>query len=320
MGKVAIIIPTYKRNEMLGRAIDSVLNQTYKNIEIIVVDDNDANSEYRINNEALMKQYSRYPNIIYLKHEKNMNGACARNTGIRYTDADFIGFLDDDDTFEKTKIEKQVLKLSNSHSNIGAIYCGFQLFRGDKKLKKVIPNKQGNLMKDLLLMYWGTGSGSNVLFKSNVFDEIGYFDESLIRHQDWDILIRMFQKYEIIFVDDICLNIYKDSRLNIPNPTKFVEIKEYYLNKYKNEIEKFDDEIQKNIYKNHLLEICISFLKNKEIKESRRYIKKVKEIMPLTPKDKLNIFLVVIYIYMPFKEQLLIWLGPIIEKIRLIKD
>ena len=105
---VSIIIPTYKRNEKLKKAIESILKQTYQNIEIIVVDDNNPNTEYRKKNEILMQSYIKNSKVKYIKHEKNKNGAAARNTGINAANGKYIGFLDDDDEFLPTKIEKQV--------------------------------------------------------------------------------------------------------------------------------------------------------------------------------------------------------------------
>ena len=81
--KVSTIITTYRRADMLKRAIDSVLNQTYSNIEVIVVDDNDEKSEDRKNTEEIMTSYANNPKVKYIKHKVNMNGAAARNTGIK---------------------------------------------------------------------------------------------------------------------------------------------------------------------------------------------------------------------------------------------
>lgn len=80
---VSVIIPTYKRSDCLPNAIKSVLNQTYKDIEIIVVDDNDPESEYRKNTEKVMEGFSQYSNVIYIKHDINRNGSVARNTGFK---------------------------------------------------------------------------------------------------------------------------------------------------------------------------------------------------------------------------------------------
>ena len=103
--KVSVIIPTYNRAESLKRAIDSVLNQTYKNVEIIVVDDNNPNTTYREENEkSIKKYYGENEKVKYIKHPENKNGAAARNTGIRNATGKYITFLDDDDYFMNNRI------------------------------------------------------------------------------------------------------------------------------------------------------------------------------------------------------------------------
>ena len=121
--KVSTIITTYRRADMLKRAIDSVLNQTYSNIEVIVVDDNDEKSEDRKNTEEIMTSYANNPKVKYIKHKVNMNGAAARNTGIKNSTGEIVCFLDDDDWYLETKIEKQ-LEFLCKNKDYKAVYCG----------------------------------------------------------------------------------------------------------------------------------------------------------------------------------------------------
>ena len=101
---LSIIIPTYKRSENIEKAINSVLKQA-GSFELIVVDDNDEDSVFRKHNEEIMQKYlNNYNNFYYLKHKKNMNGATARNTGIKFCHGQYITFLDDDDDFIKDRI------------------------------------------------------------------------------------------------------------------------------------------------------------------------------------------------------------------------
>ncbi len=106
--KVSVIIPTYKRSQFLQRAIDSVLNQTYKNLEIIVVDDNEPNSDFRKKTEMKMQKYADNTKVVYIKNNKNLGGALARNEGIFNATGDYITFLDDDDIYLPQKIEVQL--------------------------------------------------------------------------------------------------------------------------------------------------------------------------------------------------------------------
>jgi glycosyltransferase involved in cell wall biosynthesis len=105
---VSVIIPTYKGADKINSAVDSVLNQTYKNIEVIVVDDNGKNEPEQLLTAEKMKKYETFENVKYLVHKKNINGSAARNTGIRASKGFYLGFLDDDDVFLPDKTQKQV--------------------------------------------------------------------------------------------------------------------------------------------------------------------------------------------------------------------
>ncbi len=112
---VSVVIPTYKRSSMLIRTIESVLNQSYDNIEIIVVDDNN-DDNYRKDTENKLIKYISNPKIKYIKHERNLGGCEARNTGLKEAKGEYICFLDDDDIIYKDKIEKQVEFLENNRN------------------------------------------------------------------------------------------------------------------------------------------------------------------------------------------------------------
>ncbi len=121
---VTVIIPTYKRAYMLTKAIDSVINQTYKNIEIIVIDDNNPSSKYRAETKEKLSSYIQSGVVRYIENEKNLGGSITRNRAVEQSKGEYIAFLDDDDIFFPTKIEKQVkLMLQNKNNNVGLVYC-----------------------------------------------------------------------------------------------------------------------------------------------------------------------------------------------------
>lgn len=112
---VTAVIPTYKRPNQLKRAIDSCLSQTYSNIEIIVVDDNSPETEYRETTEKVRHLYNNNKKVKYIQHDKNRNGSAARNTGLANAIGKHITFVDDDDILYQEKLSKQVAILDHSY-------------------------------------------------------------------------------------------------------------------------------------------------------------------------------------------------------------
>ena len=124
---VTVIIPTYKGSNTILRAVDSVLNQTYKDIQIIVVDDNGKDTKEQQITQSVLQEYIDQNKILYLVHEKNINGSAARNTGLKYSDGKYICFLDDDDIFLPEKTKNQVSIFENSPEEIGMIVSSYRV-------------------------------------------------------------------------------------------------------------------------------------------------------------------------------------------------
>ncbi|MBQ8027116.1 MAG: glycosyltransferase family 2 protein [Clostridia bacterium] len=106
--KVSVIVPTHNRPHFLGRTIDSLLAQTYPDTEIVVVDDNAPDSPARADTQALMENYKKNDNIIYIQNEKPLGGGPARNAGIKAAHGDYVTFLDDDDVYLPEKVDTQL--------------------------------------------------------------------------------------------------------------------------------------------------------------------------------------------------------------------
>jgi glycosyltransferase involved in cell wall biosynthesis len=225
---VSIIIPTYKGSINLARAIDSALNQTYTKIEIIVVDDNNSNSIDRKKTELLLDTYNS-KDVLYIQHDYNKNGSAARNTGFRHSKGDFIALLDDDDHFTNTKIEEQVNFLINN-KRFHAVYCWFKL-----KSNVVSPLSYGDLTKEVLLLESNVVTPS-LLIRREAFQELNGFDETFVRHQDYEFLIRFFEKYEIGLVKKNLLNIGNNGGINQKKEEDLDELKRYFFKKFEKKI------------------------------------------------------------------------------------
>ena len=131
-GLVSVVIPTYKRSEMLQRAIESVLGQTYENIECIVVNDNNPGDDFSQILYGTIDKFKDDKRFHFLEQKIHKNGAAARNVGIRYAHGEYIAFLDDDDFWDIEKIEEQVAVLNNLPSDYGAVSCLMRLYRKGK--------------------------------------------------------------------------------------------------------------------------------------------------------------------------------------------
>lgn len=261
MKLVSVVMPTYKEKGGLRRAVLSVLDQTYSDVELIVVDDNDPQSEFRKRTELVMGEFLNNPKVIYLKHEKNKNGAAARNTGICASHGDYIAFLDDDDWFLKEKIEKQVAYLEQ-HQEYSAVY-NYALRDG-----KQIPTTpyEGDNSKPLLMMQTRMYTPS-LCFRAEAIKDINGFDESFRRHQDYEMLLRFFAaRYRIGCLKEYLTELGVNMGENIPNSEKMFELKQYFFDKFEDTIVKLaesDKSFRRRVYAKHYGSVAWYALKNK---------------------------------------------------------
>ncbi|MBV7505576.1 glycosyltransferase family 2 protein [Bacillus sp. sid0103] len=192
--KISVIIPTFNREKLVMEAIDSLRNQTYKNLEIIIVDDcSTDNTQNRIEND-------RDTRIVYVRHEYNKGGSQARNSGIERATGEFIAFLDSDDQWLPTKLEKQ-MEVFKNNSNVGIVYTGYKNVSGTSVRSEVNPHLSGNLLTEILKKNC-IGTASTVLIKKNLLLEAGSFDPELPSCQDWDLYVRLAQITEFGVVEE----------------------------------------------------------------------------------------------------------------------
>ena len=258
---VSVITPTYKRPEKLPRAIDSVLNQTYPNVEIIVVDDNNPDTEGRKLTEEIMAEYEDNPRVKYIKHEKNKNGSAARNTGARNSSAKYLAFLDDDDEFLPTKIEAQVNALE-SRSDEWAL-CYTKYFNKKPNCKPVVSTecREGNLYKEALMQKICIAGGSNLFVRKTAFDEVGGFNELFLRNQDHEFLVKLLRRYKIAFVDVPGLIVYVHDD---PPTVDYETVVERYLDSFSEYINTLSATEQRELHRSLNETRFIHFLTDKK--------------------------------------------------------
>lgn len=190
---VSVVIPSYNREHTILRAVNSVLNQTYKQVEIIIVDDcSSDNTE-----DSVSKEFGGNSKVIFHRL-KNNSGAChARNKGVELSHGDYVAFLDSDDEYLPKKIEKQILMLEKT----GVDLCASDYLRIGKDGKETVVPTYDNqeFLPDLL--YLNQITTGTLIGKRQCFVDTP-FDESLPRYQDWDLVLRLAKKYSFSFLKE----------------------------------------------------------------------------------------------------------------------
>lgn len=271
---VSIIIPTYKRPDTLQRAVNSALNQTYRPIEVIVVDDNDPNTEARKLTEKVMEVYRENILVTYLKHDRNKNGSAARNTGARSAKGEYLCFLDDDDEYLPIKVEAQVNRLEELDESWGACYCRYYRRTNDGKLvSRSTERREGYVSFHELCRNFWHGGGTGPMVRRSVFDAVGGFDESFFRNQDYEYMLKITKKYKLAFVNVFGQTNYVDSYRE--QKRTYEEIQKNFIDTFQVEIEQLDEKQKKKFYKMMTLQKFRHYLFDK--KDIRLAMKMLKE-------------------------------------------
>ena len=191
--EISVIIPTYNRCDLLKRAINSVIKQTITPKEIIIVDNVSTDQTYQMVS-------SLFPEINYFI-EKKRGVSAARNKGILESKSKWIAFLDSDDTWKPTKLEKQMEYSVFNQDKYRIIHTDETWYRNKKFLNQLKKHKKsgGNIFKNSLQLC--CISPSSVVLKKQIFDDYGLFDEKLEVCEDYDMWIRITAKEEVGFLD-----------------------------------------------------------------------------------------------------------------------
>lgn len=186
---VSVIIPCYNCDEFILRAIDSVKNQTYKNIEIIVVEDGSV--------RKVKELISCYPEITYC-YQENKGQASARNRGIKLSTGSFIAFLDADDVWKPQKIEMQIACMKEKR-NIGLVHTNMIIISKDRVIERKQKIPSGNIFSTLLKEnYIAT---SSVMIRRECFDNVGAFNEDMQIAEDYLLWLNIAHQYQCYYID-----------------------------------------------------------------------------------------------------------------------
>ena len=269
---VSIIIPTYKGADKITAAVDSVLNQTYENLEVIVVDDNGKGTENQLITEKAMMKYTNNPKVKYIPHLKNKNGSAARNTGIKASTGEFLGFLDDDDVFLPEKTEKEIALFNTLSDEYGLVYGSFVEHMTDTYSRTIEADSTENFLFRFLCNEV-IACSSTVMIRRSVLDKVVEWDESFRRHQDLEFFARVADNYKVACIKDVCIEKFKLDR-NMPKGKTFEEYRIHYLNKMQPIITQFTKKEKKHLYNIHYTDIGKCYLKEKDIKTALKWANK----------------------------------------------
>ena len=255
--KISVIIPTYNRETLIVDSINSVLNQTYKNLEVIIVDDGS------VDNTQQEIDKIKDNRIKYIKLEKNYGAPNARNIGIKNAVGQLISFQDSDDILYPNKLEKQFHNIINKKSNLD--FCkikvifnsSYSFFYPNARQEKSIFD--GNIFNELISK--GNFISTQAILAKTNFIKKYYFDPEMPRLQDYDIILRMIPKVKISYTKDVLMDliIHEDSITH--SKIKLIKAVDILLKKNYN----FNPK-QKILFENYLKRVLNS---NKDIKKNK---------------------------------------------------
>ncbi len=258
MKKVSVIITTYGGGDEVVRAVNSVLCQTHESVEIIVVDDNGIGTDGQIKTEGHLAEFIKENKVKYIPHEVNKNGSAARNTGFKNSSGEFIMFLDDDDEFTPDRIEKQLSYLKDGYD---VSYCSYIKKNADGSFySRVRVKKCGDILYNTL-MHLNAPTTDNTMIRRECFEEIGGFDESFARHQDWELSARLAGKYRFVAMREVGVIVNMQFRNQPQDIEKIAQIRNQYLDKVAPLCDRLS-KIRKNRVKaENLYDIAMQYLK-----------------------------------------------------------
>ena len=231
---ISVIIPTYNRRKLVERAVMSVLNQTFKPYEIIVIDDGSSDDTKQI--------LKNYP-VRYI-YQQNQGVSKSRNRGILEAKYNWIAFLDSDDEWRSDKLQKQI-SFHMKNKNILFSHTGERWIRDGKEIKypKRLKKPYGRCFVDNLSAC--KIAASSVLIYKKVFEEVGYFDEEMRVCEDYDLWLRVSYGFEIGLIDEPLITKYA-GHTQLSNEIFAIDI--HHINSLLNFLDgKYVNEVKKEI-------------------------------------------------------------------------
>lgn len=252
---VTVVIPTYNRSNIIRKCIDSVLNQTYTNLEVIVVDD--ASND---NTEEVVKNIID-PRVVYIRLPENTQGTKPRNVGIEYSSGSYIAFLDSDDTWLENKVEKQLAFIKANKKENVLCFTGILLseqLNKNEVIKRSINNNE-SILEYIINVGWVQCS---TFMCSSSEAKLAMFSETVKKHQDWEFCYRLYKNnVDFLYLEEALTEYNIDINNNQISSNKRIDLSIEWINSIKKDISlKLYYSFLVNYVVNHMLELN----KNKE--------------------------------------------------------
>lgn len=256
---ITVIIPAYNRFEEVQRSINSVINQSYSNFEIILVDD--------YSTKSLISLENKYNGLKVIRHSANLGAAVARNTGINAARGSFVAFLDSDDIWHEDKLTAQ-LQFMFENPDLDASTTAYY-YRTEEGESIEIPKTQKNWEKNLCTGS-GLAPGSTLMARTEAINNILY-DSNLVRLEDVDMLLRFVQNYNFDIFQKSLSTINRTER---PNSETVEKADLYFINKNKTIFYSYGEFYGRFCEGKRLLEIATHFFREKKRRQGWHYLKK----------------------------------------------
>jgi glycosyltransferase involved in cell wall biosynthesis len=271
---VSVIIPTYNRAHLIGRSINSVLNQTYQDFELIIVDDGSSD-----NTEEIIRAFND-PRILFLKHPENRGVSAARNTGIKEARGSYIAFQDSDDEWLPEKLEKQMAVFKqDKKGDLGLVLC--ETLGVIQNVETRVAPQANRLNYEQLISHLGAyGEGTQrFLLKRDLTAPELYFDEKLKAWEEWDLLLRLSRICRIDYVREALVRrYYNHDEPHLDNPQNRIKARRVLVRKYANELKTRPKSLSLSYWHN-----ALDYYRLGKMRYTRCYLKAAVKAYPRNP-------------------------------------
>ncbi|WP_428909677.1 glycosyltransferase family 2 protein [Niallia sp. Krafla_26] len=222
---ISVVIPTFNRAHLLPKAVNSVLEQTLEPLEIIIVDD------LSTDNTREVVQSFNNDKIKYVVNKRTKGANGARNTGILLAKGDYIAFQDSDDIWLPTKLETQI-KYIEDHPDVDMVFCSLKINNILDNISRVVPKRKVKSDEIKGLLERGNFISTQTILLKKKVAEGNLFDESLMRFQDWDFVIRVSKKHTIHHLNQV-LALAEVQNDSISKKVNQIQALKMFFTKYK---------------------------------------------------------------------------------------